>query len=69
MTDALHDYTGEIRRGPDERLVWTGKLLPGERPGDVKGWLYNHHSGVRIEFTGAKDPRPKQGYLIIGKAA
>lgn len=53
---------------PLERdLVFTGKLVRGAEDGAVRGWLYDHKSGTRIEFDGARDPRRGGGYLLMGK--
>lgn len=46
----------------------SGKLYRGEHEGEVRGWLYEHRSKLRIEFRGGRDPRPqKGGYLIMGR--
>lgn len=60
------DLFGHNSAQPDERLVWTGKVFRGTQAGTVRGFIYNHHSGRRVEFTGTKDPRPSGGYLLVG---
>lgn len=51
--------------------AFTGKLMKGAEEGSVRGWLYDHKTGLRIEFSGAKDPRPQGsrggGYLLVGR--
>lgn len=48
-------------------VALTGKLYRGETDGAVRGWLFDHKTGLRIEFNGARDPRPQGGYLLMGK--
>lgn len=45
---------------------WTGELRRGEDEGTVRGWLFTPQLGVRIEFTGVKDPRGG-GYILVGR--
>lgn len=52
---------------PATAQAFTGKLMKGAEEGSVRGWLYDHKTGLRIEFNGAKDPRPGGGYLLVGK--
>lgn len=49
----------------EEPQALTGKLYARE-DGGVRGWLYDHRTGLRFEFEGVRDPRGK-GYLLVGK--
>lgn len=44
----------------------TGKLYRGETEGEVRGWLFDHRTNARVEFTGVRDPRGN-GYLLAGR--
>lgn len=52
---------------PANVRAMTGKLYRGENDGEVRGWLFDHRTGARVEFTGVRDPRANGGYLLIGK--
>lgn len=52
---------------PPPAQAFTGKLMKGTEEGSVRGWLFDHKTGFRIEFNGAKDPRPQGRYLLAGK--
>jgi hypothetical protein len=45
---------------------YTGTLRRGEQEGELRGFLINL-AGVRIEFSGFRDPRPGHGYTLIGR--
>jgi hypothetical protein len=53
------------RPPPAPDVAMTGKLYRGALDGEVRGWLFDHRSGFRVEFTGCRDPRG--GYLLMGK--
>lgn len=51
---------------PANAQAMTGKLYRGETEGEVRGWLFDHRTNARVEFTGVRDPRGN-GYLLAGR--
>lgn len=66
MTDSMRVAGGMATTLAEEPAqAFTGKLMRADE-GAVRGWLFDHKSGFRIEFQGPRDPRGN-GYLIVGK--
>jgi hypothetical protein len=60
------DKAPDVLRPLQPAMAFSGKLVRGETDGSVRGWLFDHRSGTRIEFDGCRDPRGG-GYLLAGR--
>lgn len=59
------EYFAAKQPGLTEGQALTGKLYRSVTEGELRGWLYDFRTELRVEFRGCRDPRGR-GYLLVG---